>query len=176
MRPNRVCAGLWKRCSTSDATSSPGGSPTLRPNTGRWRNAWVVALIAGLLGLAFGSFLNVCSLRWPRDESVVAPRSRCPRCDILIAWHDNVPVLSWILLGGRCRECREPISVQYPLVELATGLMWAGVFWAYGPTWEALRGSLFLTIIFGIALSDARFYIIPDQCTGRSLTLYAPGS
>jgi leader peptidase (prepilin peptidase)/N-methyltransferase len=124
---------------------------------------WLVALVAGVFGLAFGSFLNVCSFRWPRDESVVSPRSRCPRCDTLIAWYDNVPVLSWIVLGGRCRQCREPISVQYPLVELATGLMWAGVFWAHGPTWEAFRGSLFLTILFGISLSDARFYIIPDQ-------------
>ena len=141
---------------------------------------WVVALVAGLFGLAFGSFLNVCSLRWPLDESVVAPRSRCPRCDTLIAWYDNVPVLSWVLLGGRCRECREPISVQYPLVELATGLVWAGVFWAHGPTWEALRGSVFLTLVFGIALSDARFYIIPDQLSlgGTALGLglaFLPG-
>lgn len=141
---------------------------------------WLVALLAGVFGLAFGSFLNVCSLRWPRDESVVSPRSRCPRCDALITWYDNVPVLSWILLAGRCRHCREPISVQYPLVELATGLVWAGVFWAHGPTWEALRGSIFLTLLFGIALSDARSYIIPDQFSlgGTALGLglaFAPG-
>lgn len=126
-------------------------------------SSWLVSLVAGLFGLAIGSFLNVCSLRWPRDQSVVAPRSRCPRCEAPIAWYDNIPVLSWILLRGRCRRCGEPISVQYPLVELATGLMWAGLFWYHGMTFEALRGSLFLTVLFGIGLSDARFYIIPDQ-------------
>ena len=124
---------------------------------------WVFSVLAGLFGLVIGSFLNVCSLRWPEDRSVVSPRSRCPGCDTVIAWYDNVPVLSWLLLRGRCRRCTASISVQYPLVELATALVWAGVFWYQGPTYEALRGSLFLTILFGISLSDARFYIIPDQ-------------
>lgn len=123
----------------------------------------IAAVVAGLFGLATGSFLNVCSLRWPLDESVVRPRSRCPSCQRLIAWYDNVPVLSWLLLRGRCRHCRAGISVQYPLVEVATALIWAGLFWVQGPSWEAVRGALFLTLVFGIALSDARFYIIPDQ-------------
>ncbi|MCG6987964.1 MAG: prepilin peptidase [Gemmatimonadetes bacterium] len=122
-----------------------------------------IPAVAGLFGLAIGSFLNVCSLRWPVDESVVSPPSRCPRCGEHVRWYDNIPVLSWILLRGRCRFCHEPISIQYPLVELTTGLVWAGVFAAQGPTPEALRGSVFLTILFGISLSDARFYIIPDQ-------------
>ena len=124
---------------------------------------WLVAVVAGLFGLLLGSFLNVCSLRWPNDESIVSPGSRCPKCLEPVQWFDNVPVLSWVILRGRCRFCSEPISVQYPLVEFATGLMWAGVFAAYGPTPEALRGAVFLTILFGIAVSDARFFIIPDQ-------------
>lgn len=124
---------------------------------------WMAPLVAGLYGLLIGSFLNVCSLRWPLDESVVRPRSRCPSCDAPIAWYDNVPIVSWIALGGRCRQCAERVSVQYPLVELATGLVWAGVFVLYGPTWEALRGGVFLTLVFGISISDARFYIIPDE-------------
>jgi leader peptidase (prepilin peptidase) / N-methyltransferase len=124
---------------------------------------WFVSLSAGLLGLALGSFLNVLSIRWPQDRSVVSPRSACPECDTPIAWYDNIPVLSWVLLGGRCRTCKTRISLQYPLVELTTALVWAGLFAFYGPTGEALRGSIFLTILFGIALSDARFYIIPDQ-------------
>ena len=124
---------------------------------------WMVALMAGFMGLAFGSFLNVCSLRWPVDESVVRPRSRCPRCSNMIRWHDNVPVLGWLMLRGKCRDCGLPISGQYPITELTTGLVWAGVFWVNGPTAEALRGALFLTILLGIALSDARFYIIPDE-------------
>jgi leader peptidase (prepilin peptidase)/N-methyltransferase len=120
-------------------------------------------LVAGLFGLTIGSFLNVCSLRWPLDQSVVSPRSRCPRCEELIRWYDNIPVLSWLFLRGRCRHCGKRVSVQYPLVELATGLVWAGAFAAYGPSWEAFRGALFLTILFGISVSDARFYIIPDE-------------
>jgi leader peptidase (prepilin peptidase)/N-methyltransferase len=124
---------------------------------------WVVALMAGVFGLAVGSFLNVCSLRWPVEQSVVRPRSRCPGCGSAIAWYDNIPVLSWLILRGRCRECGASISVQYPLTELATALAWAGIVWAQGPTPEALRGAVFLTILLGIALSDARFYIIPDE-------------
>lgn len=124
---------------------------------------WGFVALAGIYGLLIGSFLNVCSLRWPVDESVVRPRSRCPRCETLIAWYDNVPVFSWVVLRGKCRKCAAPVSIQYPLVELATGLLWAAAFALHGPTWEALRGSIFLTIIFGISISDARFYIIPDQ-------------
>ncbi|MEQ9401739.1 MAG: prepilin peptidase [Longimicrobiales bacterium] len=124
---------------------------------------WFLPAVAGLFGLTVGSFLNVCSLRWPQDQSVVAPRSRCPGCREFIPWYDNIPVLSWIALRGKCRRCGEPISLQYPLVELGTGLMWAGIVAVHGPTLEALRGATFLTILFGISLSDARFYIIPHE-------------
>jgi leader peptidase (prepilin peptidase)/N-methyltransferase len=124
---------------------------------------WFVSAFAGLFGLAIGSFLNVLSLRWPQDLSVVTPRSACPGCETPIAWYDNIPVFSWIRLRGRCRTCRNRISLQYPLVELATALVWAGIFAYYGLSVEAVRGALFLTILFGISLSDARFYIIPDQ-------------
>jgi leader peptidase (prepilin peptidase) / N-methyltransferase len=82
-------------------------------------------IFAGLLGLAFGSFLNVCLSRWPADESVVSPRSHCRNCDHTLAWWENIPVLSWIILRGRCRSCHAAISWRYPLVELAIGLLWA---------------------------------------------------
>ena len=124
---------------------------------------WLVPLVAGLLGLTIGSFLNVCSLRWPVSQSVVTPRSHCPHCDAPVRWYDNIPVLSWLALRAKCRSCSAAISVQYPMVELATGLVWAGTFAAHGVTGEALRGSLFLTILFGISISDARYYIIPDE-------------
>ncbi len=142
--------------------------------------SWMIPVVAGLFGLAVGSFLNVCSLRWPRDESVVQPPSHCPRCGQPVRWYDNVPVVSWLVLRGRCRWCDEPISIQYPLVELTTALVWAGVFAAHGPSWEAMRGSLFLTILLGISLSDARFYIIPDEFSlgGTALglaTAFLPG-
>jgi leader peptidase (prepilin peptidase)/N-methyltransferase len=122
-----------------------------------------VGLVAGLFGMTIGSFLNVCSLRWPVEESVVSPGSRCPSCGEAVRWYDNIPVFSWLALRGKCRHCAAPVSIQYPLVELATGLMWAGVFVAYGPSWEAFRGVVLLTILFGISISDARFYIIPDE-------------
>ena len=124
-------------------------------------DAWIPGL-AGFFGLALGSFLNVCTLRWPVGQSVVHPPSRCPGCGAGIAPWDNVPVLGWLWLRGRCRNCAEPISVQYPLVELTTGLIWAGCAWQWGLSWEALRAATFLTIVLGIAMSDARFYIIPD--------------
>jgi len=123
----------------------------------------VAAALAGVLGLLLGSFLNVCALRWSEERSVVTPRSSCPGCGTPIAWFDNIPVVSWILLRGRCRSCGVRISVQYPLVELATGAIWAGMVLTWGVEVEALRGALFLTILLGIAVADARFYIIPDQ-------------
>jgi leader peptidase (prepilin peptidase)/N-methyltransferase len=126
-------------------------------------DAWAVALIAGVFGLLLGSFMNVCTLRWPTDESVIRPPSHCPGCQSPIQWFDNIPVLSYLILRGRCRTCRASISPQYPMVELATGLIWAGTFWQFGPSFEAARGAVFLTILLGIAITDARFYIIPDQ-------------
>lgn len=125
---------------------------------------WALATFAGVLGLLLGSFLNVCTLRWPTDESVVHPPSHCTACGAEIRWYDNIPVFSYILLlRGRCRSCGIFISPQYPLVELATGLIWAGSFLQFGFSVESLRGAVFLSILLGIAISDARFYIIPDQ-------------
>ena len=128
-----------------------------------FEDQWQLAALAGLVGLMLGSFLNVCTLRWPTDESVVSPPSHCPGCGTQIRWYDNVPVLSYLVLRGRCRVCGASISPQYPIVELATGLIWAGCFMQYGLSFESLRGAVFLTILLGIAITDARFYIIPDQ-------------
>jgi leader peptidase (prepilin peptidase)/N-methyltransferase len=118
---------------------------------------------AAAFGLLFGSFLNVCIVRWPAEQSVISPRSRCPQCQSLIAWYDNIPILSWLLLGARCRRCKLPIPVRYPLVELAVGVLWGAAVWRYGVTVEALRAAVFGTLLLGIAVTDAREYIIPDQ-------------
>ena len=126
-------------------------------------DVWAVATLAGILGSVLGSFLNVCTLRWPTDESVVHPPSHCPACGAPIQWFDNLPVLSYVILRGRCRACGVFISPQYPLVELATGMIWAGTFLQHGLSVEAARGAILLTILLGIAVSDARFYIIPDE-------------
>lgn len=125
----------------------------------------IYIILAGLLGAVFGSFLNVCILRWGAEpkQSVVRPASRCPKCGAGLRWHDNIPVVSWLVLRARCRGCGEPISIQYPLVELATALLWAFMVWRYGPGLEAARGAVFGTILLGIAMTDARAYIIPDE-------------
>jgi leader peptidase (prepilin peptidase)/N-methyltransferase len=120
-------------------------------------------IFGGFLGLMLGSFLNVCIHRWPKEESVVKPRSRCPGCGKMIAWYDNIPVLSWLLLRGKCRHCKAAISIQYPLIELATGIIWVFMAWRYGATITALQAAIFFTILLGIALTDAREYIIPDE-------------
>ena len=122
-----------------------------------------VTILAGVLGLLVGSFLNVCIVRWPAGESVVTPRSRCPRCGNMIAWYDNIPVFSWVMLRAKCRRCKLPIPARYPLVELVVGIAWAWFAWTQGATVEALRGALFITILVGIAMSDAREFIIPDE-------------
>jgi len=126
---------------------------------------WYFVSAAVLLGAALGSFLNVCVYRWPAEQSVISPRSRCGGCGTPIAWYDNIPVLSWLLLRARCRHCGQPISVQYPLVEIAVAAIWGLAVWQLGPTLDALRLAAFLTILLGIALTDAREMVIPDQFT-----------
>jgi len=124
-------------------------------------------VVAAIFGATIGSFLNVCILRWGSEpkQSVVKPRSRCPRCGRSLSWYDNVPVLSWLILRARCRGCGEPISVQYPLIELATAGIWAYMAWRHGVSLETLRGAVFGTILLGIAMTDAREYIIPNEFT-----------
>lgn len=126
-------------------------------------STYLVWAYAALLGAAVGSFLNVCVYRLPEGLSVVSPRSRCPECGLQIGWRDNVPVLSWLLLRGKCRGCGTGISVQYPLVELTTAALWLAAAVRYGFTWQALSTALFFTLLLGIALTDARAYTIPDE-------------
>lgn len=125
----------------------------------------VPAIVAGLFGLLIGSFLNVCIVRLPADQSVVRPGSRCPRCGTPIAWRDNVPVVSWLLLRGKCRSCGARIGLLYPAVELAVGLLFFGAAWRFGLGLEAVRAAVFGTLLLGIALADARTYLIPDEFT-----------
>lgn len=122
----------------------------------------VIGILAGVLGLAVGSFLNVVVARVPEGRSVVRPASACPGCGTAISPRDNVPVLSWILLRGRCRSCREPISSQYPLVELATGIAFVLVAVVGGLSW-ATPLHLYLVAI-GVALTviDLQVHRLPD--------------
>lgn len=124
-----------------------------------------------VIGASIGSFLNVCISRWPAELSMMRPPSRCPQCERQIKWHENIPLLSWLMLGGKCRGCSLPISLQYPLVELLVALGWVAAFRGLGVTFEALRVAVFGTILFGIAVTDAKHYLIPDGFTVSGLII-----
>ena len=124
---------------------------------------WMLELLTILWGLILGSFLNVCVYRLPRELSVVRPRSSCPTCSRPIAWFDNIPLVSYLLLRGRCRHCDAPIPVRYPLIEAATGLISWLVFLRFG-----LGPSYFVYFLYGAALLtvsviDLEHRIIPDE-------------
>ncbi len=126
---------------------------------------WLWVLLAGLLGLILGSFANVCIARMPKRESVSFPPSNCPKCHTPIAATDNIPVLSYLFLGGKCRACSEPISIQYPIVEAVTGALMAAVMLKFGPTLEAVLVMILMPPLVIITVIDIEHQIIPDRIT-----------
>jgi|SRR5687767_598922 len=127
------------------------------------RTLW--AIYSFLVGACFGSFLNVCISRWPDGLSVTRPRSRCPSCGHQITALENIPVFSWLALRGRCRGCGARISFQYPLIEIITGLVWMGCYLHYGLSFTGVRVAVLVTLLLGIAVTDAQRYLIPDGFT-----------
>jgi leader peptidase (prepilin peptidase)/N-methyltransferase len=129
----------------------------------------LATIFAGLLGLAFGSFLNVCLSRWPQGESVVHPRSHCRNCGRTLSWQENIPVLSWLLLRGRCRICYDLIGWRYPLVELTVGALWAGVAWRSSTTLFPIEFAVgmmsFMWALVCLAVLDAENLWLPDAIT-----------
>jgi leader peptidase (prepilin peptidase)/N-methyltransferase len=124
-------------------------------------------VLAGVLGLAVGSFLNVVAWRLPRRESLVSPGSRCPSCGTPIAPADNVPVVSWLVLRGRCRACGARISLRYPLVELVTAGLYAAVVAAeWGDAARVALGIALVTVLVPVTLIDLEHRIIPNRLTG----------
>jgi leader peptidase (prepilin peptidase)/N-methyltransferase len=125
---------------------------------------WIaIALGAGLLT---GSFLNACIYRLPRDLSVVRPaRSFCPSCEATIAWYDNIPLLSFLFLRGRCRACRASISWRYPLVEALTAAAFLASLWQFGPGLEAARLAVYSALLIGLIFTDFEERILPDEFT-----------
>jgi prepilin signal peptidase PulO-like enzyme (type II secretory pathway) len=157
-------------------------------------------ILMGAYGACIGSFLNVVIYRLPEGRSLVRPGSRCPKCGHDVAWYDNVPILSWFVLGGRCRQCRASISIQYPIVEAATALLFVGEYWLYymsgvrsdfvdarsfAPlplyvslmaTWPALLiHSCLLAGLLAASIIDARYYIIPLPITWTLALIAAVG-
>jgi len=134
-----------------------------------------------LLGLVVGSFANVCVYRLPRGESVVSPPSRCPRCGSRITARDNLPVLSFLLLRGRCRSCGAPISWRYPAVEAATGLLWLGLAATFGPAPRTAVAMALVTALLVLSLIDLDHKILPDVITLPGIVVglaasFLPGS
>ena len=127
--------------------------------------------ICALMGLAIGSFLNVVIYRVPRRESVVSPRSACPSCGVPIAAWDNVPVLSWLLLQGRCRSCHLPISARYPLVELACAGLFAGTAARFGFDWALPAFLVLLAGLLALACTDLEHLVLPKRIVYPTLAL-----
>jgi leader peptidase (prepilin peptidase)/N-methyltransferase len=130
---------------------------------GIWHARTVIAVFVFLLGLIEGSFLNVCIVRIPAGKSVVRPSSKCPKCGKGVRPYDNVPVLGWLWLRGKCRDCKAPISPLYPVVELLTGLLFLGCYLAFGLTLVAAKWAVFASLLVVLTATDIRERILPDK-------------
>ncbi|MFY9673778.1 MAG: prepilin peptidase, partial [Terriglobales bacterium] len=122
-------------------------------------------------GLCWGSFLNVCIYRLPRGKSVVAPRSACPHCGEMIPLYHNVPVLSWLILRGKCRNCKEPISPRYMVVELLTGILFLSCYLHFGPTLATVKCAVLGFLLLGLVFTDAETKLLPDAMTLPGLAI-----
>ncbi len=131
----------------------------------------LIALFIFLFGLIIGSFLNVCIVRIPGGKSVVLPSSACPQCGAAIRPYDNIPVLSYLLLAGKCRKCKTKISAVYPAVELLTGLLFLACYESFGLTAEALKWAVFSAIMIVLVFTDLRERVLPDAVNYTGLGL-----
>ncbi len=127
-----------------------------------WQIGYVPGVFAFLFGLIIGSFLNVCILRIPAGESIVHPGSRCPRCHKSIGFYDNIPVLSWLLLGGKCRTCKAKISPMYPAIEFLTGVLFFLCYRFFGVSFAAVKWAIFSAALLVLIVTDIRERILPD--------------
>lgn len=126
---------------------------------------WIAYLFVFIFGSLVGSFLNVVIHRVPREESIVFPNSRCPKCETAIKPFDNIPILGWLMLGGKCRACKEPISARYPAVELLNASLWVLVYWQTGFTPFLPVGLIFVSTLVALMFIDAEHMILPNVIT-----------
>jgi leader peptidase (prepilin peptidase) / N-methyltransferase len=133
---------------------------------------WLLAIVVFPLGLALGSFMTVVTARVPAGESVVRPRSKCPSCGTEIANRDNVPVIGWVILRGRCRNCGSRISPRYPLLELSTALLFSGAFLVYESLWVGAAIAFLLMLMPAIAVIDIEHRIIPNRLMYPALVAF----
>jgi leader peptidase (prepilin peptidase)/N-methyltransferase len=138
--------------------------------------SWVWPAFLGLFGLLWGSFANVVIWRLPRGESVVSPGSHCPSCDMPIRWYDNLPVLAWLLLRGRCRDCGEPISIRYPLVELFSGALWFSAGARFGFSVQTVTCVLFFYLLLLLSFIDLDTYRLPNNLVGALAVIGLAGA
>ncbi len=131
----------------------------------------ILSVYVFVFGVVFGSFLNVLIYRLPRNEKFVTGRSRCPHCKEQIRWYDNIPLLSYLILGGRCRNCKATISWRYPLIEFLTGAFFLLAFRLYGLSAESGVISLFFALLLVATVIDFQHFIIPDKITYSGMVL-----
>lgn len=123
---------------------------------------WFWAIAAALFGMAMGSFFSVLTHRWPREESLVAPRSHCTTCDHQLRWYENIPVISWLALGRRCASCREPISWRYPALEIVGAALAAASIVAFGANWRGLAVMVMAIALIPVVVIDLEHKLIPN--------------
>jgi len=131
----------------------------------------VAYTMLSLFGLCIGSFMNVCIYRWPLEKAVSKGRSYCPKCETLIRWYDNLPVLSYLLLRGKCRKCATRISARYPVIEILTAILLSGSYYIYGPSWAFLIFSYFVCSLLIATVTDWEHQIIPDEVSLMGILL-----
>ncbi len=123
---------------------------------------WFWVTLAGVFGLAMGSFFTVLTYRWPRGESLVSPRSHCTSCDHQLRWYENIPIVSWLALGRRCASCRQPIPWRYPALELASGALAAASMAAFGADWRGLAVMVMAVALVPVVAIDLEHKLIPN--------------
>ena len=137
---------------------------------------WILYVFTGLFGAFVGSFLNVCIFRLPRGESIIWPGSHCPVCAKAIRFYDNVPLLGYLWLRGRCRECRATISLRYPVVELTNAVGYLVILWFFGPGWTAALYALFFSALLVVTGTDLSHKVIPNIITLPGIVIGLVGS